>query len=85
MRRMLESMPAVPPDIFEEFLKQWPRWREFEKEPAEFHKLISSMIHTTESNLPADEADMQRLGRLALWIGLRLPTMREAFVELANR
>jgi hypothetical protein len=48
-------------------------------------ELISSMIRTTESNLPAEKSDMQRLSELALWIDCRLPTMRGAFIELANR
>ena len=43
------------------------------------------MIHTTESNLPAEKSDMQRLSELALWIDCRLPTVRGMFIELANR
>ena len=72
---------------FQEFLNQWSRWPELEKEgrSAEINDLISSMIHTTESNVPAQKTDMQRLGDLALWIDVRLPTMRGAFIELANR
>ena len=71
----------------QEFLKHWSRWPELEKEGrnAEIIELISSMIHTTESNLPADKSDMQRLSELALWIDCRLPTMRGAFIELASR
>lgn len=71
----------------QEFLKHWSRWPELEKEGrnAEIIDLISSMIHTTESNLPAEKTDMQRLGDLALWIDCRLPTMRGALIELANR
>jgi hypothetical protein len=70
-----------------EFLKHWSRWPELEKEgrTLEIIELISSMIHTTESNLPAEKSDIQRLGELALWIDCRLPTMRGALVELANR
>jgi hypothetical protein len=70
-----------------DFLKHWSRWPELEKEGrnAEIIDLISSMIHTTESNLPAEKTDMQRLGDLALWIDCRLPTMRGALIELANR
>src|SRR6266516_829453 len=70
-----------------EFLKHWSRWPKLEKEgrTLEIIDLISSMIHTTESNLPAEKSDMQRLGELALWIGCRLPTMRGALIELANR
>jgi hypothetical protein len=70
-----------------EFLKHWSRWPELQKEGRndEIIELISSMIHTTESNLPAEKIDLQRLGRLALWIDCRLPTMRGAFIELANR
>jgi hypothetical protein len=71
----------------QEFLKQWSRWPQLENEgrSAETWELISSMIHTTESNLPAENSDMERLSKLALWIDCRLPTMRGAFIELANR
>jgi hypothetical protein len=71
----------------QEFLKHWSRWPELEKEGrnAEIIDLISSMIHTTESNLPAEKTDMQRLSELALWIDCRLPTIRGAFIELAKR
>jgi hypothetical protein len=70
-----------------EFLKHWSRWPELEKEGrhAEIIDLISSMIHTTESILSAEKSDMQRLSELALWIDCRLPTMRGAVIELANR
>jgi hypothetical protein len=70
-----------------EFLKHWSRWPELEKEGRndEIIDLISSMIHTTESNLPAEKTDMQRLDKLALQIFCQLPTMRRAFIELANR
>jgi hypothetical protein len=71
----------------QEFLKHWSRWPELEKESRTLEIIdpISSMIHTTESNLPAEKSDMQRLGELALWIDCRLPTMRGALIELANR
>jgi hypothetical protein len=52
---------------------------------AEMIDLISSMIHTTESNEPVEKTDEQRLGPLALWIDCRLPTMRAAFEELAMK
>jgi hypothetical protein len=70
-----------------ELLKHWSRWPELEKEGRmdEKWELISSMIHTTESNLPTEESDMERLSKLALEIDCRLPTMRRAFIELANR
>jgi hypothetical protein len=70
-----------------EFLKHWSRWPQLEKEgrTAETIELISSMIRTTESNLPAENSDMQRLSELAFQIDGRLPTMRGAFMELANR
>jgi hypothetical protein len=57
-----------------EFFKHWSRWPELEKERrnTEIIELISSMIHTTESNLPAEKSDMQRLSELALWIDCRL-------------
>jgi hypothetical protein len=75
---------------FGEFLKQWSQWvalmTEGNAENIEIvEQLVSSMIHTTESNLPAEEADMQRLRGLALSIGSRFSAMREAFVELANQ
>jgi hypothetical protein len=71
----------------QEFLKHWSAWPQLEKEnkDAEIIDLISSMIHTTESNEPMEKTDEQRLGRLALWIDCRLPTMRAAFVELAMK
>ncbi len=86
--------PASPQDsinsataYLQEFLKHWSRWPELEKEgrTVETIELISSMIHTTESNVPADKTDVQRLGNLALQIDCRLPTMRGAFIELTNR
>jgi hypothetical protein len=43
------------------------------------------MIYTTESNVPAEKTDVQRLGDLALQIDCRLPTMRGAFIELTNQ
>ncbi len=72
---------------FQELLNHWSRWPELEKQGknAEIIKLISDMIRTTESELPAASADMQRLDSLALSIDCRLPTMRGALIELANR
>src|SRR5436305_6689931 len=66
------------------FLKRWSQWSDFEKEGKndEIIELISSMIHTTESNGTAEKTDMQRLGNLALEIDCRLPTMRGAIIEL---
>ena len=71
----------------QEFAKHWSRWPELEKEGRndEIIDLICSMIHTTESNMPAGKTDMQRLGKLALQIDCQLPTMRGAFIELANK
>ena len=70
-----------------EFLKHWSRWPELEKEGrnAEIIELISSLIHTTESNNPLTASDQERLGPLALQIDCWLPTMRGAFTELAGR
>lgn len=72
---------------FQEFLKHWSRWPQLEKEGknAEIIDLICLMIHTTESNEPAGQIDMQRLGKLALQIDCQLPTMHHAFNELANQ
>ncbi len=71
----------------QEFLNNWSRYVELEKEGrnAEIIDLIFSMIHTTESNVPAEKTDVQRLGDLALQIDCRLPTMRGTFIELTNR
>lgn len=71
----------------QELLKSWSPWPELEKQGkhAESIELISRMIRATESHLPADTADMQRLGSLALSIGCRLPTMSGALIELASR
>ncbi|MDX6529827.1 MAG: hypothetical protein QOH41_2117 [Blastocatellia bacterium] len=73
--------------IFQEFLEHWSRWPTLEKEGRndEIIDLICSMIHTTESNEPTVQTDIERLGPLALQIDCQLPTMREALVELANR
>lgn len=81
-----DSIKGAPAD-FQDFLKHWSRWPELEKEGrnAEIIELITSMIQTTESNLPAKQNDMQRLGDLALQIDCRLPIMRGALIELANR
>jgi hypothetical protein len=71
----------------QEFLNNWSRYIELEKEGRndEIIDLICSMVHTTESNMPAGKTDMQRLGKLALQIDCRLPTMRGAFIELTNQ
>ena len=72
---------------FQEFFKHWSQWPALEKEGKsnEANDLISFIIHMTESNVPAEDADMQRLGDLALAINCRLPTMRGALIELATR
>ncbi|MCX6980629.1 MAG: hypothetical protein NTV08_07740 [Verrucomicrobia bacterium] len=71
----------------QELLKSWGRWAELEKrgEHVESIELILHMVRTTESHLPADTADIQRLGSLALSIACRLQTMRGALIELASR
>jgi|ERR1017187_209498 hypothetical protein len=71
----------------QEFLSNWSRYVELEKEGknAEIIDLICSMIHTTESNVPTGKTEVQRLGELALQIDCQLPTMRGAFIELANQ
>lgn len=68
------------------FLKHWSQWPELEKagESAKIHELISVMVRTTESDLPAQPEDMRRLGGLALEIDCRMPTMRGALIHLAN-
>lgn len=72
---------------FQEFLKHWSQWAELEKEGRneEVWDLICSMVHTTESAEPLCQTDTERLGKLALEIDCRMPTMRGAFVELADR
>jgi hypothetical protein len=73
--------------ILQDFLTQWSQWPTLEQEGRndEIIDLICSMVHATESNDPVDQTDAQRLGELALQIDCRLPTMRGALVELANR
>jgi hypothetical protein len=75
------------PAYFQSFLKQWSQWPALEKEGRdnEIIDLISLMIRSTESNRPAAEADMRRLGELALQVDCRLPTMRGAFSELVAK
>jgi hypothetical protein len=88
------SVPSSPQDAaksaiayFTEFAKHWSKWPELENEgkSTEINDLICSMIHTTESNVPAGKIDMQRLGKLALQIDCQMPTMRGAFIELTNQ
>lgn len=71
----------------QELLKNWWRWPDLEKgaRDDEMIELICSMIYSTESNLPVEKDDIQRLRDLALQIYSQLPTMERAFVELANR
>ena len=70
----------------QEFLNDWKRYVELEKEEAtEEISLLAKIIHSTESSEPAGKADMQRLGSLAFQISLQLPEMHDAFVQLANR
>lgn len=71
----------------QDFLKYWSRWPELEEagKLVEKKEMISYMIHTTESNVPADKADMQRLDNLAFAIDHQLPMMRSAFIDLTNR
>ncbi len=86
--------PVVPEDAansgaayLREFGNNWSRYIELEKEGrnAEIIDLICSMIHATESNVPIVKTDTERLANLALWIDCRLPTMQDAFIELASR
>jgi hypothetical protein len=74
-------------DYFGEFLRQWSLWPELEKggKNNKINDVICLMLRTTESNAPADAADMRRLSELALEINCRLPAMRGALVELAER
>ena len=74
-------------EYLQQFLTDWSRWPKLEKENKnmEIVDLICSMIHAAESNEPAEQPDKQRLGQLALEIDCRLPAMRAAFAELANR
>jgi hypothetical protein len=82
-----QNYAANATDYLKEFLKQWSQWPTLEKmgKSEQLVGLICSMIHTTESNKPVESADEQRLRQIAMWIAARLPIMREAFVELANR
>jgi hypothetical protein len=86
--------PATSPNsadhaslYLKEFLKQWSLWPALENEGRNMETidLISSIIHTTESSEPISQSDEKRLGPLALNIDCRLPTMRSALIELANR
>lgn len=75
------------PKYFRDFLKHWSQWPELEKQKRyeEIEDLICLMVHTTESAEPLSQIDKERLGRLALEISCRMPTMHGAFVELASR
>jgi len=69
-----------------EFLQQWARCVQLEKEGknSQIVDVICCMIRNTESNTPAAPGDLERLADLALQVDCQLPTMRGAFVELAN-
>ena len=70
-----------------EFFKYWSPLVALEKEEkyVEIIDLVSSIIHTTESNEPISQTDKQRLWPLATKIAGQLPTMRAALIELASR
>jgi len=68
-----------------EFNSKWTYNIELEKTDTYNVNLVSSMIHSTETNAPIGRADTQRLGELALEVACQMPAMRAAFVELANR
>jgi hypothetical protein len=72
--------------FLQEFLDTWSQCVELMKkgQHAETMELICSMIHTTESNKPAEPTDKQRLSPLALQIDCWFPSMQSAFVELVN-
>jgi hypothetical protein len=74
-------------EYLQQFLKDWSSWPQLEAagQNAQINEIISRMIRTTESNRPAETSDLLRLGKLALEIDCRMPTMRGALVELANR
>jgi hypothetical protein len=79
------SNVAMP--FFTKFLKLWAEWPNLENagKNSEINDLICSMIHSTESNAPADKSDLHRIGPLALWIDCRMPTMFGAFTELIKK
>jgi len=70
-----------------EFFKYWSPLVSLDKEGkyVEIIDLVSSIIHTTESNEPISQTDKQRLWPLATKIAGQLPTMRATLVELASR
>ena len=72
---------------YQEIIVRWAAWPDMEKanDLSGLWNLISQMVHSAESNEPADKADMERLGPLALEISCRLPTMRGAVIEWAER
>ena len=69
----------------QEFLNNWSAYIELEKAGEKTVDLVCTMIHNTESAVPAGKADIQRLWPLALMLHMQFPTMRSAFKELANR
>jgi hypothetical protein len=88
------SVPTTPQDAarnaiayFTAFAKQWSKWPELENQgkALESIDLICTMLRTTESDEPAGEMDLKRLGELALSIDCKMPTMRAAFIELSKR
>ena len=81
-----ESTDHATPRLME-FFKYWTPLPVLEKEEkyVEIIDLVSSIIHTTESNQPISQADKRRLWPLATKIAGQLPNMRATLVELASR
>jgi hypothetical protein len=68
----------------QEFNRQWAVYAELEEKGEYNIDTLASMIHSSEANVPTENADVQRLGELALEIACRMPAMRGAFVELVH-
>jgi hypothetical protein len=68
-----------------EFFRYWSPLVKLENEEkyTEVIDLVSSIIHTTESDQPISQKDKQRLWPLATKIAGQLPAMRATLVELA--
>lgn len=81
-----DSIDHATPRLMELF-KYWSPLVVLEKEEkyAEIIDLVSSIIHTTESNQPISQTDKQRLWPLATKIAGQLPAMKATLFGLASR
>jgi hypothetical protein len=65
------------------FLNTWTKCLELDKkgDNQQAIEMICLMLHSTESDVPGNKDDVERLRELARWIHGHFPAMRDAYVE----